>query len=584
MKEPTIHDTTIIGGFWAQKEKINSETAIFYQWQQLEATRCIDNFRIAAGLKEGFREGFFFADSDAYKWLDAASRILAHSQDPKLKKLVDDFIEILERAQQPDGYLYTYNQIHFPIDRWVNLQIEHEFYCLGHLIEAGISHYESTAETRLLNIAKKAADLLVREFSKAEPDYTDGHEEIEIALIKLWRVMGDIEYLALAKGFLERRGMINGFSIKMVRQVIRSGKRMHTIAQKKAVWQKEHADYSTFSLPARNKNKVPLLAGIRFGISALTGKYNQQHRPVIELSKAEGHAVRFTYLQTAEAMLAQVTGQENRIKPLREVWEQMVSKRMYVTGGIGSLPLSEGFGRDYELDPEVAYAETCAALGSMLWSYEMSRLTLEARYEDLFEWQLYNAASVGVGRDGCSYFYNNPLVSRGEISREGWYDIPCCPSNLSRVWASLGKSVCGYDNSEIRVNQYISSETLLETHQKVILKMDSALPWGDEVTIKLLMEKPLSSNLIMRLPAWAEGCEVFLNGKTVKAQVSYAMPRIKTANGLDFNSARWMKFSHRFNPGDEVKLHFGVSICLIRQDQRMRREICPHPRSNGLLP
>ncbi len=138
-------------------------------------------------------------------------------------------------------------------------------------------------------------------------------------------------------------------------------------------------------------------------------------------------------------MLAQVPGHENRIQKLRSIWEEMVTRRMYVTGGIGSLPLSEGFGRDYELDPEVAYAETCAALGSMFWNHEMGRLTGEAQFEDLYEWQLYNAASVGIGRDGCSYFYNNPLTSKGEIARAGWYDIPCCPSNLSRVWASLGK-------------------------------------------------------------------------------------------------------------------------------------------------
>ncbi len=569
MKEPTIHDVNITGGFWAQKGQLNSETAIFYQWQQLEASHCIDNFRIAAGLKTGFREGFFFADSDAYKWLDAASRLLAHRLDPKLVKLVNEFIGILERAQEADGYLYTYNQIHFAGQRWVNLQIEHEFYCIGHLIEAGISHFESTSEDRLLKVARKAADLLVNDFNESTPDFTDGHEEIEIALIKLWRVTGAIQYLALAKAFIERRGTIKDFPLKMIRQVICSGKRIKQVNKDRAVWRKEHPEITSFTLPAHNRHKVPFLAGPRFAVSALTGKYNQQHLPVMEQARAEGHAVRFTYLKTAEAMLARVTGEEYRTNPLRQIWEQMVSRRMYVTGGIGSLPISEGFGRDFELDPEVAYAETCAALGSMLWNHEMACLTGEARFEDLFEWQLYNAASVGIGRDGCSYFYNNPLVSKGKMSRAGWYDIPCCPSNLSRVWASLGRNICSYDNSEIRINQFISSETIINASQKITLKMDSQLPWCNQVTLKLFMDKPHSTNLLIRLPTWARTCVMLLNGQPVLGQISNPMPKLDAANGLNFNEAKWLKFSHLFNPGDEIKLFFEMSIRLVKQDRRI---------------
>ena len=569
MKEPTIHEANITEGFWAEKLHLNSETAIFYQWQQLEDTHCIDNFRIAAGLKTGFREGFFFADSDAYKWLDAASRILARGASPRLTNLIDEFNTILEKAQQPDGYLYTYNQIHFPGKRWVDLQIEHEFYCLGHLIEAGISHFESTAGDRLLRVAKKAADLLVSEFSRSTPLFTDGHEEIEIALIKLWRATGNLEYLALGKAFLERRGMIPGFPLKMALQVLDSSNRMKKVAKRRSAWKKEHPDEADFKLPARNKHKIPFWAAPRFAWSALSGKYNQQHAPVEKQTKAEGHAVRFCYLKTAEAMLAQVPEQESRIQPLRQVWEQMVTRRMYVTGGIGSLPLSEGFGRDYELDPEVAYAETCAALGCMFWDHEMTRLTGEARFADLFEWQLYNAASVGIGRDGCSYFYNNPLVNQGDISRAGWYDIPCCPSNLSRVWASLGRYVCSYDHSEIRVQQYISSDIHLDCDQSIKLKMKSDLPWGNRVSMKIAMSKPISLDLVMRLPAWADGCTVYLNDQPVSVELSSALPEIPAANGLNFNAARWMKLARRFLPGDEIRLEFDMPIRMIHQDQRV---------------
>ncbi len=569
MREPSLQDTQLKGGFWAQKDQLNCEKAIFYQWHQLEQTRCIDNFRIAAGIKEGFREGFFFSDSDAYKWLDAASRVLLHHPDKNLYQLVDDFIAILEKAQQPDGYLYTYNQIHFQGAHWVNLQIEHEFYCLGHLIEAGISHFEATHEERLLNVGKKAADLLVRSFATAGPDFTDGHEEIEIALIKLWRLTGNIEYLALAKGFLERRGIISLFPLKMAIQVLNSGQRMKKVARLREQWRTSHKDETEFMLPARNRHRTPFWAGPRFALSALSGKYNQQHQPVAEQTKAEGHAVRFAYLETAEAMLARVTGEESRVKGLKSIWEQMVTRRMYVTGGIGSLPLSEGFGRDYELDPETAYAETCAALGCMLWNHEMSCLTGEARFEDLFEWQLYNAASVGIGRDGCSYFYNNPLVSRGDTIRAGWYDIPCCPSNLSRNWASLAKNVCTYDQSEIRINQFFGSETRLRLDQDIVLKLESELPWQGKVKIKFEMGKAHSTNLLMRLPAWAEGCQVLLNEQSIPIQLSKGLPTVDSANGLDFNAARWIKLSRRFNPGDEIKLSLEMPIRMLKQDKRV---------------
>lgn len=569
MQEPTIHQVKITGGFWAEKLRMNAESAIFYQWKQLEDTRCIDNFRIAAGLKEGFREGFFFADSDAYKWLDAASRILAGDNDPRLAALVNEFIEILENAQDTDGYLFTYNQLHFPGQRWVNLQIEHEFYCLGHLIEAGVSHFESTVHTRLLEIAQKAADLLVRNFTVSTPDFTDGHEEIEIALIRLWRVTHKTEYLALAKAFLERRGRIKGYPFKFTNQALRAAKRMKKVSQAREEHKKSHPDSMPFALPARNKHEVPLLTWPRFVINLLNGKYNQQHRPLELQTQAVGHSVRFAYLQTARAMLSRETGHESTIKPISKVWEHMVSKRMYVTGGIGSLPLSEGFGRDYELDPESAYAETCAALGSMLWDHEMAQLTGEPRFEDLFEWQLYNAASVGIGKEGHSYFYNNPLTCRGGVTRAPWYDIPCCPSNLSRVWASLDKYVYSYEEEEIRVNQYITSETRVIPGQQAILKMESDLPWWNRVMIKFEMSEPLTTSLVMRLPAWADSCEVMLNNDLIHPEISLPMPNLPTANGLNFNAARWMKFHNIFNHGDTITLKFAMPIRLIRHDRRV---------------
>src|SRR5919106_514146 len=218
MQELTARQVNITDAFWLPRLAINAQKAIFHQWKQLEVTRCIDNFRLAAGEKDGFREGWFFADSDAYKWLDAASRIYALQADPKLAFLIDSLISLIARAQMPDGYIFTYNQLHFPGQRWVNLQIEHELYCHGHLIEAGVSHYEGTGRKDLLDICIKAADLLVRDFLNASNDKTCGHEEIELALIRLYRVTRKEEYFELARQFVERRGRTPFFPLHFWRQ------------------------------------------------------------------------------------------------------------------------------------------------------------------------------------------------------------------------------------------------------------------------------------------------------------------------------------------------------------------------------
>jgi DUF1680 family protein len=242
---------------------------------------------------------------------------------------------------------------------------------------------------------------------------------------------------------------------------------------------------------------------------------------------------------------------------------------MYVTGGIGSLPLTEGFGRDYELNPENAYAETCAALGSMLWSHEMALLTGSPRYSELFEWQLYNAAAVGFGMDGCSYFFNNPLTSRGNIARAGWYDVPCCPSNLSRIWASLGTKICSYNTELIRIHHYISSEIQLDLNQGVKLKIESGLPWNGEVNIKFDIQEPIKTRLELRLPAWSEPYEMRFNGNKIVPEFGVSLPSKKTANGLDLNSSKTLFMDRNFQPGDVIHLNFSMLIQIHKQDWRV---------------
>jgi DUF1680 family protein len=554
--------------FWSLLYKQNAEVSIFHQWEQLEETGCIRNFRITAGLSEGFREGYFFADSDAYKWLEAASLILAEKSDPELKRIVDDFIILLEKAQEDDGYLYTYNQIHFKGVRWKNLQVEHEFYCLGHLIEAGVSHFEATGETRLLIIARRVADLLVKNFLHASPVFTDGHEEIEIALLRLSRVTGDPGYAELARHFLDSRGRVKGFGFQVLQQTLSMLGRMRTVGVMRREYTRSHPGYTPVSLPAHNQHLTPPFTPLRFLFSLVSGKYAQQQAPIIQQEIPEGHAVRFAYLQTATAMVLQEEPDPGQIARLERTWERMTARRMYVTGGIGSLPLVEGFGRDYELNPEVAYAETCAALGSMLWNREMTRLTGKPRYADLLEWQFFNAARVGVSVDGKGYFYNNPLVCAHGHQRASWYDIPCCPSNLSRVMSSLHKMVLRKDRDGLTIDLYIPGK--YDIGNEATLTIETSLPWEGEVKLDFYLPKNGILDLILRVPAWADQYAMMLNGAEIESDEGLTDDQsLESSVDLHFEDARYVKVRQTIRSGDQLVLRFSMPFRCRRQDPRL---------------
>jgi DUF1680 family protein len=553
-------NTKITNGFWRDRLDVNAQRAIFHQWGQLEASGCIENFRIAAGDVEGFREGWFFADSDAHKWLDAASRIYASFPDPRLAAVMDEFISLLARAQQPDGYLFTYNQIHFPDVRWKNLQIEHELYCHGHLIEAGVSHYEATVRTDSLTIARRAADRIVEDFLGKGTNHTPGHEEIEIALLRLYKVTDHQPYLEMARQFIEQRGRNPLFALSILRQNSSVNQRRNFIKQKKQEYLAAHPEFKPFQLPPDNEAKKPRNAKLRWQVNALSGKYFQQHAPIRKQTVPVGHSVRFGYLETAVAMLARQNGDQTLVHALEQAWERMVTRRMYVTGGIGSLPGSEGFGNDYELNPEYAYTETCAALASMFWNWEMAQITNQAKYSDLFEWQLYNAAAVGMGSDGTSYLYNNPLTCRGGVTRRQWYSVPCCPSNLSRTWADLRKYIYSSNEDEIFIHQYISSEYNDPLTQ---IEIRSELPWKGSVQITVTPSTSNQLTLNLRIPSWCDPVtsRITCNGELVS--ISPVTRRGEyAASGFDPRQSIWMSIRRTWISGDVIDVTFDMSIKL----------------------
>jgi len=571
MQELPPRQVSIADRFWSPRLAINAQKAIFHQWEQLEATRCIDNFRIAAGEKEGFREGWFFSDSDAYKWLDAAGRIYGLHADPALAALMDSFIALLSRAQTPDGYLFTYNQIHFPRQRWVNLQVEHELYCHGHLIEAGVSHYEATGRTDLLKVCIKAADLLVREFLDAPVDKTCGHEEIEIALLRLHRVTTRAEYWELARRFVERRGRIPFFALHILRQFHSYSRRKTYVDELRNDYMARHPGYSLFRLPPGNSAKKPRFSRERWYINALLGRYAQQHAPILRQTVPVGHSVRFGYLETAIAMLLRMQPAVKReertlrsrpfdagpLSTLEQAWERMVTRRMYLTGGLGSEPGLEGFGRDYQLDPEFAYAETCAAIASLLWNQEMALLTGAARYSDLFEWQLFNAVNVGMGLNGNTYLYNNPLEVHGGVTRRGWYAVPCCPSNLSRTLAELGRFIYSFESDNLIIHQYIGSETTVDLGVPVKIRLESELPWNGKIRLHIKPERKSEFRIHYRKPSWDSN-----------AHIQYS----STASGYDPRTAEYETIARVWPAeGETLEIDFDMSI-------KIRRA---HPKVTG---
>lgn len=569
MNAPKYPDVEITGGFWLARLQTNARVAIYHQWEQLENTGCIDNFRISAGQMEGFRRGWFFADSDAYKWLDAAARVYARFPSKPLNTLMDGFIALLAAAQKPDGYLYTYNQILFPGVRWSNLQIEHELYCHGHLIEAGVSHSQATGEFTALVLAIKAADLLVKDFRNKGANLTPGHQEVEIALLRLHEITINEDYLVLAEHFLKQRGRDPFFPLRILQQNRQVEKRSAQVRALQSAYDHEHPDEKPPELPASNRSSKPPLIQARYLLSGLSGKYMQQHQPIHQQRVPSGHAVRFAYQQTAAARLLRLNGDQTLLPALEDSWDHMVTKRMYVSGGIGALPMIEGFGRDYELDPQYAYAETCAALGCLFWNWEMTQITAQAKYADLFEWQLYNAAGVGIGIEGQTYFYNNPLRSDGGVARKPWYRVPCCPSNISRTWADLDAYLVTHTKDQIWLHQYVTSQAQLWMQRALRMQVVSSLPYSGQVTIELDSETTGEFSLHLRVPSWAGAYRYWINDES-QPPASRTPAPLPTASGYSPYGSFYLTIRRNWEPGDCIRLDFELPVRLCKTHPRVK--------------
>lgn len=497
LKTIKLKDIRITDTLFDSYSKLVADKMLPYQWEILNdrveeavPTYCIKNFRIAAGELKGSREGVVFEDTDLYKWIEAVAYCIENGSGGKFTDVADDVIGLIGRAQQQDGYLNTYFTVTAPEKRWTNLVEGHELYTAGHLIEAAVAYYNATGKAVLLDIARKNADLICGVFGEAEGQIHGypGHQEIELALVKLYRVTGEVRYLEQARYFIRERGKQPSYFREEINK--RGGPEYFL-------------EFDNYDL-----------------------KYSQAHMPPVEQRTAEGHAVRAMYMCSAMADLALECGDEKLMEACRAIWDNITKKRMYITGSIGSSGFLERFTTDYDLPNNSNYSETCASIGLMMFGQRMAAATKKAAYYDTVERALYNTVLAGIGMTGDRYFYVNPLevvpsfctdhssMMHVKPERQGWFTVACCPPNLARTLASLGQYIYAQDREALYINQFISSTVRLQKEEAVIfVEQASTLLQNGRTRLSVKAPEPTGLAVKVRIPDYAGRVTVIQDGK-----------------------------------------------------------------------
>jgi hypothetical protein len=491
-----LTSVNITDPFWRPWLEANRRASIPHIYDMCKRTGRIDALRMT--WKPGDpNPPHIFWESDVAKWIEAASYILAAQPEHALDHQVDEVIALLAGAQQPDGYLNVHFTLVEPGKRWTNLRDCHEMYCAGHLIEAGVAHFRATGKRSLLDIVRRYADHIDATFGPGKRTGYCGHEEIELALVKLSRATGEPRYLRLAQYFINERG-----------------KQPHL-----------------FDIEARARGDDPAKAWCRGDYA-----YYQAHKPVREQKEVVGHAVRAMYLASGMADVAAETGDESLMAACRRLWRSTTARKMYVTGGVGARHHGEAFGLDYELPNESAYAETCAAIGLVLFAHRMLQIEADGQYADVLERALYNGVLAGMSRDGQKYFYVNPLASNGTHHREEFFDCACCPPNIARLLASLGAYTCSAADDGLYVHLYVSGESRAQiAGREVTLRQRTLYPWGGFTAAAVALDGPATFALRLRIPGWCRKYRIAVNGKAVAAKTvkGYATIRREWRSGED---------------------------------------------------
>lgn len=442
-------------GFWARWVALDRDSVVPHNFQECEKAGKINNFRKAAGRMPGEHEGAPWEDSDVYKVIEGAAYCLAHQRDTELEKSVDSLIELIAAAQRPDGYLHTYFQLRGIDGRWKD-DSNHETYCAGHLIEAAVAYFQATGKRPLLDVAIRFADHIDSVFGPGKIVDVPQHEEIELALVKLWRLTNEERYLKLAQFFVDQRGQM---------------------AERR---------------PGDN------------GKPRSWGSTCQDHKPVREQTEIAGHAVRAMYLYSGVADLAAATGDPGYRDAVERIWANTTQRKMYITGGIGSTARHEGFTAEYDLPNDSAYCETCAAIALAFMSQRMALLTGEAQYADVVERIMYNGALSGVALDGKHFFYVNPLASAGQHHREPWFGCACCPTNVARFLPAIAGYAYAHRGHEVFINQYMAGR--VEIHDgddALVLTEETRYPWDGAIQIRV-ESGAKNWALRLRIPGWSQ--------------------------------------------------------------------------------
>lgn len=533
-----LKDIMISDSFWSKYIKLVHEVVIPYQWDAIndrvedaEPSHAIKNFRIAAGLEQGEFYGFVFQDTDLVKWLEAVAYRLETHPDKNLEELADEAIELIEKAQQDDGYLNTYFTIKEPGRRWTNLTECHELYTAGHMIEAAVAYYRATGKRKLLDVMCRFADYIASIFG-TEPGKLrgyDGHQEIELALVKLYEATGEEKYLKLSEYFIDERGRKpNYFELETARP-----------------------DY---------KKHFP-------GDVMISKEYNQSHLPVREQDAAEGHSVRAVYMLTGMADLAALTQDGELMEACRRLWKNIVQKRMYITGGIGSTSEGEAFSFDYDLPNDTMYTETCASIGLIFFANRMLKAEPKSTYADVMERALYNNVLAGMSMDGKSFFYVNPLEVWPEASekspikkhvkavRQKWFGCACCPPNVARLLSSLGQYIYTTHENTLYTHLYIGGEAKADiagTQTKI--RQTTNYPWDGRILLEISPETEQEFGIALRIPDWCDSHSISISGVSIT-------PEMKDG---------YAKIQRSWKQGDRIELDLVMDIKLMQSNPLVR--------------
>ena len=513
---------SIQDAFWRPRMAANRERGLVAVYQQLKETGRLAAYDLDWQPGQDRPAPHVFWDSDVAKWIEGACYSLMTHPDQELLGWVEDVVDRILSAQGEDGYINPHFTVVDPGSRWTNLRDKHELYCAGHLIEAAIAHHQATGDERFLLAMQRYADLIDRTFGPGEEQMRGypGHEELELALIRLYRHTREKRYLDLARFFIEERGRTPLY----------------------------------FETEAKNRGESQAVKW-QEGLA-----HYQAHRPIREQRQVVGHAVRAMYLYCGVTDLAAETGDEELQAVLQTLWEDLTHHKVYLTGGIGPSPTNEGFTKPYDLPNRDAYAETCAAIGLVFWAQRMLNLDLDSRYADIMERALYNGMLSGVSLEGDRFFYVNPLSSDGAHHRQPFYACSCCPPNINRILPKIGEYIYSQRGDEVALHLYIESEAEIPLKSGPIrLVQETDYPWDGIVCISLDVEEPVEFTLQLRRPGWCQDGRIYLNGRQIPVED-------KMTNG-------YITLKRQWHPGDELRLQWLMPVTRVYAHPQVRSNI-----------